>query len=199
MAAKRPNKRLSIRAKTSALSSKPPSNLSDNKALFSVDTKIRKREKRLEKRTTFLNHIEKPQKKNAKKCRRPHKKLVTSLNSLLDALPNNNEFLAGLGNEKEINNPRLKSLKSQPGLLKKRAKLEKDEKARFEMNLVKMSEVGQSKLSTDATQSTILTYTNTKNSPELNSLSSPVTATASKFAAIRAWASANLEIHPNFK
>ncbi|POS85626.1 hypothetical protein EPUL_001302 [Erysiphe pulchra] len=199
MAAKRPNKRISIRAKTSALSSKPPSNSSDTQKIYSVATKIRKRDKRLKERLTFLNHIEKSQKKDAKKCRRPHKKLVTSLNSLLDALPNDNELIADLVNEKHMSNPRLKSLKSQPGLLKKRAKLEKDEKARFEMNLVKISELGQAKLSTDDTQSTLLMCTNLNKSSEPSTGPPPSIATASKFAAIRAWANANLEIHPNFK
>lgn len=173
---------------------------SDNKTQFSIATKIRKRDKRLEKRTTFLNHIEKPQKKEFKKCRRPHKKLVTSLNNLLDALPNDNELLAGLSHEKNKNNPRLRSLKSRPGLMKRRAKLEKDEKTRFEMNLVKISEVEQAKLISDDTKSTGLVFTNVKEgSSELNSLPPSSTVTASKFAAIRAWACANLEKNPNFK
>ncbi|KAI6247037.1 hypothetical protein HI914_04873 [Erysiphe necator] len=199
MASKRPNKRISIRAKTNTLSTMSQTNSSHNKSCNSLAAKIKKRDKRLKKRSVFLSNIEIPHKIDPKKCRRPSKKLVTSLSNLLDALPNDTQLSEGLTNENNKNKPRSNSLKIKLGVSKKRAKIEKEEKTRFDMNLVKILEVGQLKNFTDDQQLNISIDNTVKESSELGGLQLSSIATSSKFAAIRAWASANLDIHPSFK
>lgn len=90
--------------------------------------------------------------KTTKKRRRPSKKLITTLESLADALPDaggenaisesrNGEIMAevdraevrgGLGAMTKI---RQRSLKSRPGAMKMREALEKRERERFERNM----------------------------------------------------------------
>ena len=96
-----------------------------------------KKDKRTIKHSVFVNKIEKASSKS-KKRRRPNKKLVANLESLADALPE-------MDNGKEQNKSvvgqarvRHKSLKSRPGAMKRREKLEKMERERFGMNLKQM-------------------------------------------------------------
>lgn len=72
------------------------------------------------------------------KRRRPNKKLVANLESLADALPGlddegKDEVVVGQANIQR------KSLKSRPGAMKKKAKLEKIEKDRFNKNLSQLA------------------------------------------------------------
>lgn len=69
------------------------------------------------------------------KRRRPSKKLVTTLQSLANALPEAEEF------RHQDDDPRIqhKSIKTRPGAMKRRAKLEAMEKDRFQKNLVQMA------------------------------------------------------------
>ncbi|KAJ4292684.1 hypothetical protein N0V90_009347 [Kalmusia sp. IMI 367209] len=128
-------KRTSARAK-SARATRPqitlPTPTTD--ALFSSS----KKDKRTIKHSAFVSRIEKSS-SNVQKRRRPNKKLVANLESLADALPGlgrddgNNEVVVGQAKIQK------KSLKSRPGAMKKKEKLEKMEKERFNMNMAQMA------------------------------------------------------------
>jgi carbon monoxide dehydrogenase subunit G len=97
-----------------------------------------KRDKRTIKHSAFVGKIEKSSSKIQKR-RRPNKKLVTNLESLADALSGLKES-DGKG-EVVVGQAKIqrKSLKSRPGAMKKKEKLEKLEKERFNMNLAQMA------------------------------------------------------------
>lgn len=98
--------------------------------------KTTKEEKRRIKHSTLISRIEKSNTR-ATKRRRTSKKLIANLESLLDALPEAPEHTSAVGDTKI----RHKSLKSKPGAMKKKLKLEKNEMDRFNMNLAQMSTV----------------------------------------------------------
>jgi hypothetical protein len=93
-----------------------------------------KKDKRLIKHSAFVNRIEKAQQKPLKR-RRPSKKLITSLESLVDALPNAGDA------EKEVGDAKIKqrSIKIRPGAMKRKGKMEKLEKERFMKNMAQLS------------------------------------------------------------
>ena len=96
-----------------------------------------KKDKRTIKHSVFVNKIEKASSKS-KKRRRPNKKLVATLESLADALP---EMDDGKEQNKSVVGQarvRHKSLKSRPGAMKRKEKLGKMERERFGMNLAQM-------------------------------------------------------------
>jgi hypothetical protein len=128
-------KRTSVRAKA-AKAAKPPVAAS---ATASIDAPLlpsTKRDKRTIKHATFMNKIEKA---TTKKRRRPNKKLVANLESLADALPDFGEDEGKT--EVVIGQAKIQrtSLKSRPGAMKRKEKLEKMEKDRFNQNLVQMA------------------------------------------------------------
>lgn len=90
------------------------------------------------KRSLLLNRIEKQNTKQ-KKRRRPDKQLVANLESLADALPDADD-----NDEKEVGQAKIKlrSLKSKPGALKRKAKLEQQEKLRFGVNMAQLVGTG---------------------------------------------------------
>ena len=94
------------------------------------------------KHSALISRIEKSGSKS-KKRRRPSKKLVANLQSLADALPDE-EGVEGaktvLGNAKITH----RSLKSQPGAMKKKENLEKMERERFEKNMAQLAELRSS-------------------------------------------------------
>ncbi|CBX97774.1 hypothetical protein IAQ61_001028 [Plenodomus lingam] len=101
-----------------------------------------KKDKQKIKHSSFVSKIEKSSSKTQKR-RRPNKKLVADLESLADALPG----LDGEGANGEIEvgqakvtqrNP-MRSMKSKPGALKRKEKLEKLEMDRFNKNLVQLA------------------------------------------------------------
>jgi hypothetical protein len=88
-----------------------------------------KKDKRVIKHSAFINRIEKAHKKPLKR-RRPSKKLVTTMESLADALPEL-ELENGNGGEGKI---KMKSLRSKPGAMKRKEKVERMERERFGRN-----------------------------------------------------------------
>jgi len=97
-----------------------------------------KKDKRTIKHSSFVNRIEKAHGKPLKR-RRPNKKLITTLESLADALPEfDGEGLDGKGREEE-GKIRQKSLKSRPGATKRREKLERMERERFGKNMAQLA------------------------------------------------------------
>ncbi|KAF2268244.1 hypothetical protein CC78DRAFT_455352, partial [Lojkania enalia] len=104
-----------------------------------------KKDKQKIKHSAFIGRIEKSTSKTAKR-RRPHKKLVANLESLADALPELDDAQGNTdGGEVEVGQARIrKSLKSRPGAMKRKKKLEKTERDRFSKNLAQMVGSGAS-------------------------------------------------------
>lgn len=111
-----------------------------------------KRDKKAIKHSSFVSKIEKSGSK-IKKRRRPNKKLVANLESLADALPEleDSESNGAEGGDGEIvvgqakvrvRGGGLKSMKSRPGAMKRKEKLERMERERFNANLVQLSAGG---------------------------------------------------------
>jgi Ribosome biogenesis protein SLX9 len=100
-----------------------------------------KRHKRHIKHAQLVSKIVKQNTKS--KRRRPSKKLVASLDSLADALPDNENRskVAGKRPEDQVNIIKRKSLRSRPGALKRKQKLDNDERARFARNMAQMANV----------------------------------------------------------
>lgn len=70
--------------------------------------------------------------------RRPNNKLVTTLDSLASALPDDGE-VGGSDARDQVNIIKRKSMKSRPGALKRREKLDKGERDRFTKNMAQMA------------------------------------------------------------
>lgn len=105
-----------------------------------------KKDKQRIKHSSFVSKIEKSSAKSQKR-RRPNKKLVANLESLADALPGLDE--AGSDGEIEIGQAKIqrkpmKSMKSRPGAMKRKEKLEKQERDRFDQNLAQLAGTSQS-------------------------------------------------------
>jgi hypothetical protein len=133
-----PKKRSSIRAKASKAGSGvhlPPA--CREGAIIDDGFISSKQDKRLIKHSAFVNRIEKAHKKELKR-RRPSKKLVTTLESLADALPDAGDVVKEIGDAKI----RHRSMKSRPGAMKTREKLEKMEKERFMKNMAQLAAGG---------------------------------------------------------
>lgn len=103
-----------------------------------------KKDKRRIKHAQLLSKVEKSAKPKSRK-RRPSKKLIATLDSLADALPNNidgrvgADDMSGGRSGDQVNIIRRKSMKSRPGAMKRREKLDKTERDRFAKNLAQMA------------------------------------------------------------
>jgi hypothetical protein len=137
-----------------------------------------KKDKRTIKHSTFLNRIEKGNKK-ALKRRRPSKKLVTTLESLADALPDMDMEGGAEGVEIDGAKIRHKSMKSRPGALKRREKLERMERERFSKNMAQMAAGSVA-------------------APTVGD-GTPQSGTASRWAALRGFISQTMEVKPEFE
>lgn len=77
--------------------------------------------------------------------RRPNKKLVTTLDALADALPDEDgsdtarRQSAEVAAESQVNIIKRKSMKSRPGAMKRKQKLDNTEKERFAKNMAQMA------------------------------------------------------------
>jgi hypothetical protein len=142
-----------------------------------------KKDKRTIKHSAFMNRIAKAQKKPLKR-RRANKKLVTTMESLADALPDIEDMIGGDGQEGKI---KMKSLKSKPGALKKKVKVERMERERFGKNMAQIMGTREEILVPAAME--------TENSP----VAPPPAVVSARFAALRAWVNTNMEKHPGFE
>jgi len=142
-----------------------------------------KKDKRNIKHNIFLSRIEKVNQKDSKKRRRPTKKLVTTLESLADALP---EFDDEDAEETVVGQAiiKRKSLKSRPGAMKRREKIEKMEKERFTKNMADMA--GLANTNTNATV------------VEGHQAAAAPNPPASRWAALRTFIEATMEQKPEF-
>ena len=97
-----------------------------------------KKDKRQIKHSAFVSKITKGNAKKARR-RRPNKKLVATLDSLADALPDVEDAAEPTRAHDQVNIIKHKSVKTRPGAMKRKEKLEKGERERFTKNLVEMS------------------------------------------------------------
>lgn len=141
-----------------------------------------KKDKQTIKHNAFVGRIEKANQKSMKKRRRPSKKLVATLESLADALPHIEEggLEEAVVGQAKI---RLTSLKSKPGAMKRKEKVEKLERERFGKNMADMA--GLVAMSDAAVTDGQQDGASTK--PPVN-----------RWAALRSFISATLEQNPEF-
>ncbi|KAF2112036.1 ribosome biogenesis protein SLX9-domain-containing protein [Lophiotrema nucula] len=135
MAPTQGKKRTSARAKAAARPSKAQLPIPDQ-APASYLFPSSKKDKRAIKHSAFVGKIEKASKP---KRRRPNKKLVANLESLADALAEVDHISAD--GEIELGQAKIqrKSLRSRPGAMKRKEKLERMERERFNKNLAQMA------------------------------------------------------------
>ncbi|KAJ9295995.1 hypothetical protein DTO271G3_5570 [Paecilomyces variotii] len=146
-------------------------------ALFEDEFRTTKKDKRTIKHSTFVSKIEKTNSKPAKR-RRASKKLVANLDSLADALPDAEETEQNGGNS-QVNIIKHKTLKTRPGAMKRKEKLEKMERDRFVKNMAQLAgvEAAAAKSDTGAEQPSV----------------------SNRFAALRNFISQTMEQQPAFK
>ncbi|KAK4129040.1 hypothetical protein N657DRAFT_609012 [Parathielavia appendiculata] len=209
-----PSKRLTARQKARARLADPllPRKL-HRENNFVVDSFINsKRDKRLIKHSAFVSRIAKSSSSSStasKKRRRPSKKLVTTLESLGDALDDIQAEMDDAVAEGEAMDAeqaregkvRHKSLKSRPGALKRKERLVKGEMERFGRSLAQLANIstassapapaagdGQSeKMDTEGEKGKQGGETQTQ-----------TPATSSRWAALRSFISATMEQNPAF-
>lgn len=208
----------------------PTGDGNDNDDAFATFSRSKKDRLRV-KRSTFLSKIQKPSQVAAaaaaqKRTRRPGKKLVATLEGLVDALPDDNEWedeeilptaasaAAASGSTggpngtttrprsglAQANVMKMKSLKSRPGAMKKKARLEAGERQRFELNMAQLAAAHDS--STQATGSTAAAAAGVAESGSdaaaANAGHDVGDARAKKWAALRGFITQTMEQSPNF-
>ncbi|EKD15489.1 putative ATP-dependent Clp protease [Drepanopeziza brunnea f. sp. 'multigermtubi' MB_m1] len=199
-----PKKRTSIRAKSSSTSNsgsgliaRPPP-VHREGATISDSFINSKRDKRTIKSSSFLNRIEKAHKKPLKR-RRPSKKLVTTLENLADALPDVEDLVKGKERD-EGGKMQMRSLKSRPGARKRMEKLERMERERFSKNLAVImagcASGGEAAASGAVAPAVGMEVDDGVEAAPVAVAPNPA---VNRFAALRAWVSANMEKHPAFE
>ncbi|KAJ5194272.1 hypothetical protein N7491_001608 [Penicillium cf. griseofulvum] len=145
-------------------------------SVFGDEFRTTKRDKRQIKHAALVSKIEKHSQKTPKR-RRASKKLVANLESLADALPEAEESNDATS---QVNVIKQKTLKHKPGALKRREKLEKLERDRFNKNLTEMSNITTAPAANG----------------EASTQSNP---TAGRWSALRNFISQTMEQQPVFK
>ncbi|KAJ9605004.1 hypothetical protein H2200_010393 [Cladophialophora chaetospira] len=157
-----------------------------------------KKDKRRIKHNQLLNKVTKSAERKPRR-RRPSKKLVTTLDALADALPDDTETnipssstkaVAGDRPQDQVNMIKRKSMKSRPGAMKRRENIDKGERERFVKNMAQLAgsnstsgAVGNESLKTSGT----------------SSLQATVPSTSERWAALRGFISQTLETKPELK
>ncbi|EXJ96275.1 hypothetical protein A1O1_01401 [Capronia coronata CBS 617.96] len=168
-------------------SSSPATATADTDSLFPSS----KKDKRRIKHALLLDRVTKSSAKKPKR-RRPNKKLVTTLGALADALPsadNDGDSVPGTNGpagsrpQDQINIIKRKSMKSRPGALKRREKLDKGERDRFAKN---MAQLAASKPAASSGQAA-------------SEQKSTVPSASERLAALRGFISQTLETRPVLK
>ncbi|KAH8602617.1 ribosome biogenesis protein SLX9-domain-containing protein [Bisporella sp. PMI_857] len=134
MAPTAPKKRTTIRTKASKAGSGLLPHPHREGAVIADGFSNTKKDKRTIKHSAFISRIEKSHKKPLKR-RRPNKKLVTNLESLGDVI---GELESGMGERTGEGKFTVKSLKTRPGALKRKEKLERMEAERFGKNMAQL-------------------------------------------------------------
>ncbi len=157
---------------------------SESESLFAAN----KKDKRRIKHSQLMSKVTKAQTRKPKR-RRPTKKLLTTLDGLADALPDDDgedgDVLAGDRPEQQVNIIKRKSEKSRPGALKRKQKLDNEERARFARNMAQMA------------AATPLAETNSNSNAKSPDSNTAATSTQ-KWAALRGFISQTLEKKADF-
>ncbi|PGH12694.1 hypothetical protein AJ80_06640 [Polytolypa hystricis UAMH7299] len=156
---------------------------SSNISPFDDEFKTTKKDKRIIKHSTFVTKIEKSRKTPLKR-RRPSKKLVANLDSLVDALPDAGDEGPQAAAESQVNIIKHKSLKHRPGAMKRKEKLDKLERDRFAKNMAQMS-AG-------------LAHSNVTASTATETQGAAAPSTSGRWAALRGFISQTMEQNPQF-
>ena len=146
-------------------------------SVFGDEFRTSKRDKRQIKHAALVSKIEKNSHKTPKR-RRASKKLVANLESLADALPEAEESNDAAS---QVNVIKQKTLRHKPGSLKRREKMERLERDRFNKNLTEMSKI---------------TSAPAANNGEASTESNPTTG---RWSALRNFISQTMEQQPVFK
>ncbi|KAJ9628137.1 hypothetical protein H2204_009539 [Knufia peltigerae] len=168
----------------SILKKTTPSTISKQESLFPAS----KKDKRRIKHEQLINKVTKSAAKTPRR-RRPNKKLITTLDALADALPTDDfetgtTVSAGEKPEDQVNIIKRKSMKSRPGAMKRREKLDKGERDRFAKN---MAQLAASRSASDPE----------KEIADVNTVSqASVPSTSDRWAALRGFISQTLETKP---
>lgn len=177
-------------------------------------SKLTKKDKRELKHTAFVSKIEKKapqQKTKTAKRRRPSKKLVTTLDSLADALPDvgdetqTQQQRQDGGLSSQVNIIKHKTLKHKPGAMKRKEKLEKMERDRFVKNLAQMAvgiETGAAPAPAVNDSASNATMTNgaesSTNAEQTQTQQQSSNYTTNRWAALRSFISQTMERQPVF-
>ncbi|KAI3559256.1 hypothetical protein CABS03_07575 [Colletotrichum abscissum] len=151
-----------------------------------------KKDKRTMKHSAFLSKVAKTAPGSGKtlKRRRPNKKLVATMESLADALPELEEGAQTLDQLRE-GKVRHKSLKSRPGALKRKEKVVKAEVARFGASMAALASVPAAVNAGGAGAGAMAVE-------EAGSHETTTSATSSRWAALRKHISSTMEQNPAF-
>ncbi|EHY52215.1 uncharacterized protein HMPREF1120_00430 [Exophiala dermatitidis NIH/UT8656] len=156
-----------------------------------------------------MDRVTKSSAKKPAKRRRPNKSLVTTLDTLADALPtefdgdgdgnngdaNANTQHAGDRPQDQVNIIKRKSMKSRPGAMKRKEKLDKGERDRFAKNLAQLVAAAPKPVTTGETNAK-------RGDGDSDSDPKPtatVASTSDRWAALRGFISQTLETRPDVK
>ncbi|KAK7449864.1 hypothetical protein CaCOL14_010082 [Colletotrichum acutatum] len=150
-----------------------------------------KKDKRTMKHSAFLSKVAKTAPGSGKtlKRRRPNKKLVATMESLADALPELEEGAQTLDQLRE-GKIRHKSLKSRPGALKRKEKVVKAEVARFGASMAALASVPTAANASGAGAMAV--------EGTMAQEAATTSATSSRWAALRKHISSTMEQNPAF-
>ncbi|KIW30501.1 uncharacterized protein PV07_06243 [Cladophialophora immunda] len=158
-----------------------------------------KKDKRRIKHAELMNKVAKSTAKRPKR-RRPNKKLVTTLDALAAALPDDydaeNDDAQGTSvstgdrPQDQVNIIRRKSLKSRPGALKRREKVDKGERDRFAKNMAQLAAPRSPNEGTAETSG---------NGVGGGSTTTAIPSTSERWAALRGFIAQTLETKPELK
>ncbi|KAK3329848.1 ribosome biogenesis protein SLX9-domain-containing protein [Apodospora peruviana] len=208
-------KRLTARQKARARLADPllPRKLHRENNVVSDSFIDSKRDKRTIRHSAFVSKISKshPSSKKTLKRRRPSKKLVTTLESLGDALDDIAAESKAKGGDAMMDieqalqgKVRHKSLKSRPGALKRKEKVVKGEMERFGRSLAQLATVTSSSAgnSSEQQQQQQHNVVATAAEEKIDTTEAPpapaVSATSNRWAALRGFISATMEQNPAF-
>ncbi|KAJ0383217.1 hypothetical protein COL922a_010945 [Colletotrichum nupharicola] len=157
-----------------------------------------KKDKRTMKHSAFVSKISKASSKKTLKRRRPSKKLVTTMESLADALPDladDGETAHSLEQLRE-GKVRHKSLKSRPGALKRKEMVVRGEMARFGASMAALTNVPAAPVPVAAAPAAKVDGSD--NVAMGDAAAEETSATAGRWAALRRHISSTMETNPAF-
>ena len=96
-----------------------------------------KKDKKAIKHARLISKVTKSTSRKPRR-RRPNNKLITTLDALASALPDDDE-VGGSDARDQVNIIKRKSMKSRPGALKRREKLDRGERDRFTKNMAQLA------------------------------------------------------------